>query len=159
MWHSLVLLILCTTTNWFQFRGIDSPWPYLLLWIGGTGDLGADLLGRSAAAPAPSRSSNAKSPTFGRAVVASISLFGVEWLLDLKVLTLSPVLGLINGMVFAVKAGILTGSFYVQAASLFASAALMCLFPTIGLTLFGIISALCFFIPGLKYYRESMRGA
>ena len=159
MWHSLVLLILCTTTNWFQFRGIDSRWPYLLLWIGGLAIWAPIFWAIRRRAGPVTFVERQIAHIWGAAVVASISLFGVECLLDLKVLTLSPVLGLINGMVFAVKAGILTGSFYVQAASLFASAALMCLFPTIGLTLFGIISALCFFIPGLKYYRESMRGA
>ena len=56
---------------------------------------------------------------WGGAVLASISLFFVEMLLALPVLTLSPVLGLVNGMVFVVKAGILTGTFYVQAVALF----------------------------------------
>jgi len=92
---------------------------------------------------------------WGAAVAASISLFLVESLLELKVLTLSPVLGLVNGMVFVVKAGILNGAFYVQAVALFATAALMCLFPSIGITLFGLVSAACFFIPGLKYYRRA----
>ena len=45
-------------------------------------------------------------------------LFFVEILLDLPVLTLSPVLALIAGMIFTVKAGILSGSFYFQAAAL-----------------------------------------
>jgi hypothetical protein len=28
----------------------------------------------------------------------------------------------------------------------------------LGLTLFGIVSAGCFFVPGLKYYRQQRRG-
>jgi hypothetical protein len=31
---------------------------------------------------------------------------------------------------------------------------LMALFPSIGLFLFGFVTAACFFIPGLKYYRQ-----
>jgi serine/threonine-protein kinase len=89
-------------------------------------------------------------------------LFGIEALLDLPVLTLSPVLGLVSGMVFLVKAGILSGAFYIQAAALFATAGVMALWsrtglPPLGISLFGIVSAACFFVPGLKYYRQRAR--
>ncbi len=47
--------------------------------------------------------------------------------MGLPVLTLSPVLALSSGMVFLVKAGMLTGEFYVQAAALFATALAMAL--------------------------------
>ena len=47
---------------------------------------------------------------------ADTGLYFVEWILGLPVLELSPVLGLISGMVFLVKAGILSGMFYFQAA-------------------------------------------
>jgi serine/threonine-protein kinase len=86
-----------------------------------------------------------------------MSLFGVEALLKLPVLKLSPVLALLAGMVFLVKAGMLSGSFYISAAACFVTAALMAIFPSIGLFLFGLVSAVCFFIPGLKYYRQRMR--
>ena len=51
-------------------------------------------------------------------VIGSMLLFVVEWLLGLPVLKLAPVLGLLSGMVFLVKAGMLNGVFYVQAAAL-----------------------------------------
>jgi serine/threonine-protein kinase len=86
--------------------------------------------------------------------IGSISLFGVEVLLGMPVLTLSPVLAVLAGMVFLVKAGMLSGSFYISAAVCFATAALMAIFPSIALFLFGLVSAACFFIPGLKYYRQ-----
>ncbi len=78
---------------------------------------------------------------------------------NLPVLTFSPVLGLVSGMVFLVKAGILSGAFYVQAAVLFATAGVMAVWPATGLpnisiSIFGIVSAACFFVPGLKYYRQ-----
>ena len=58
-----------------------------------------------------------------------------------------------------VKAGILSGAFYIQAAALFATAGAMALWsrtglPPLGISLFGIVSAACFFVPGLKYYRQ-----
>jgi serine/threonine-protein kinase len=86
--------------------------------------------------------------------VATALLFVVEIQLGLKVLTLSPVIALISGMAFFVKAGILTGAFYLQAAVLFATAFVMCLLPDYGISLFGVVAAGCFFFPGLKYYRQ-----
>jgi serine/threonine-protein kinase len=72
------------------------------------------------------------------------------------------VLGLVSGMVFLVKAGILSGAFYVEAVALFATAGLMALWPKTGLpnvsiSIFGLVSAACFFMPGLKYYRQRRR--
>ena len=84
-------------------------------------------------------------------------LFPLESWLDLPVLTLSPVLGLITGMVFLVKAGMLSGEFYVQAVALFVTAGLMALFPDYAHFIFGVVSAACFFFPGLKYYRQRLR--
>jgi len=87
-------------------------------------------------------------------VIANIMLFFVEIIMKLPVLTLSPAISLISGMVFFVKAGILSGMFYFQAAALFLTALVMALYPAVGISIFGIVSALCFFIPGLKYYRQ-----
>jgi serine/threonine-protein kinase len=87
-------------------------------------------------------------------MIAVISLFVVERMLGRPVLELSPVLGLVNGMVFLIKAGILSGRFYAQAAALFLTAPLMVLVPDYGISIFGIVSAACFFWPGLKYYRQ-----
>jgi serine/threonine-protein kinase len=81
-------------------------------------------------------------------------LFLVEAWLGLPVLKLSPVLGLVTGMVFLVKAGILSGAFYIQSAALFATAGLMAWFPNYAHLIFGVVSAACFFFPGLKYYRQ-----
>ena len=91
-------------------------------------------------------------------MAASALLFAVEWLLDFPVLKLSPVLALIGGASFVVKAGILSGKFYLQAAALFATAGLMCLFPDVSVSIYGIVSAACFFVPGLKYHWQRVRG-
>jgi serine/threonine-protein kinase len=60
-------------------------------------------------------------------------------------------------MVFLAKAGILSGEFYVEALALFVTAGLMAAFPLYGHFIFGIVSAACFFFPGLKYYRQRLR--
>ena len=56
------------------------------------------------------------------------------------------------------KAGILSGVFYIQAALLFATALVMCLAPAWQHVIFGLVSAACFFVPGLKYARQRGRG-
>ncbi len=58
-------------------------------------------------------------------MVSIAMLFLVEMILGLPVLTLSPILAISSGMIFLVKAGMLTGRFYFQAAALFATAAVM----------------------------------
>jgi serine/threonine-protein kinase len=57
-------------------------------------------------------------------------------------------------MVFLAKAGILTGAFYVQALALFATSVAMAVWPDYGQTIFGVVSALCFFLPGWKYHHQ-----
>jgi len=88
-------------------------------------------------------------------------MFVLELLMGLPVLTLSPLLGLTSGMVFLVKAGILTGEFYVQSAALFATAIVMAWMDREGIpgsiSLFGVVSGACFFFPGLKYWRQRGR--
>jgi serine/threonine-protein kinase len=159
MWHSLVLLVLCVVTNVFQWSGIQSRTPYIGLWTAGLSIWAAtfwNLRRRSGPITFVERQI---AHIWAGSVIASCLLFGVEALLGLPVLTLSPVLGLVSGMVFLAKAGILSGSFYVQAAALFATAILMAMWPRTGLpnvsvSFFGLVSAVCFFVPGLKYDRQ-----
>lgn len=166
MWHALVLLGLALLTNWFQLKHITSRWPYMGLWCVGLGIWAAifwNLRRRSGPITFVERQI---AHIWAGSMCADTGLYFVEWMLGLEVLKLSPVLALISGMVFLVKAGILSGMFYFQAAALFLTAIPMALFPMIShrygipdlsLTLFGIVSALCFFLPGLKYYRQRMQ--
>ena len=41
--------------------------------------------------------------------------------------------------------------------ALFGAAGLMAVFPDYAHLIFGVVSAACFFIPGLKYYRQRVR--
>jgi serine/threonine protein kinase len=162
MWHSLVLIVLCLVTNAFQWEGITARLPYVGLWTIGLGIWAVifwNLRRRSGPITFVERQI---AHIWAGSVICSTLLFGIEALLDLPVLTLSPVLGLVSGMVFLVKAGILSGAFYIQAAALFATAGVMALWsrtglPPLGISLFGIVSAACFFVPGLKYYRQRAR--
>ena len=159
MWHGLVLLIICLVTNAMQRAGVASPLPYLALW-GGTLAVWAPifLAIRRRAGPVTFVERQIVH-LWGGSVAGVMLLFVIEWVMRQPVLSFSPLLGVINGMVFVAKAGILAGTFYLYAAALFLTAIAMAILQThgydFGITLFGIVSALSFFIPGLKYYRQS----
>ena len=174
MWHSLVVLVLCLMTNWFQWRHIYIRSPYIVLWTMGFGAWAGifwQLRRRGGPITFVERQI---AHIWGASMIASSLLFWVESLLGLPVLTLSPVLALIAAVVFVVKAGILSGAFYLEAAALFATAILMAWWqgseaaavewpqrpaPTFSLTLYGFISAATFFVPGLKYYLQRENGS
>jgi tRNA A-37 threonylcarbamoyl transferase component Bud32 len=154
MWHSVVVLTLCVVTDVLAWQGVASRWPYLVLWGGGLAvwaPIFWALRHRTGPVTAVERQI---AHIWGGSVVASVMLFWVEDLLGEPVLTLSPVLALLAGIVFFAKAGILSGVFYIQAAVLFVTALVMCLVPTWQHVIFGLVSAACFFVPGLKYYRQ-----
>ena len=154
MWHSVVILALCVVTDVLAWQHGVSRWPYLVLWGGGLAiwaPIFWALRHRTGPVTAVERQI---AHVWGGSVLASVLLFWVEALLDQPVLTLSPVLALLAGLVFFAKAGILSGVFYIQAAVLYATALVMCLVPAYQHVIFGLVSGACFFIPGLKYYRQ-----
>ena len=157
MWHSLVLIILCTGTNWLAWEGYESVYPYLGIWIVGLGTWASIFWWLRQRLGPVTFVERQVAHVWAASTLGSISLFGIELLLKLPVLTLSPILAVLAGMVFLVKAGMLSGWFYVASAACFVTAVLMALFPSVGVLLFGLVSAVCFFLPGLKYYRQRLR--
>ncbi|HEX4147545.1 MAG TPA: serine/threonine-protein kinase [Pirellulales bacterium] len=159
MWHSLALLGICLVTNYLQARGVRSPGPYFALWTAGLGTWAAIFWALRRRAGPVTFVERQIAHVWASSMIGIALMFVLELVLGMPVLTLSPLLGLTSGMVFLVKAGILTGEFYVQAAALFATAIIMALMDRRGIpgsiSLFGLVSAACFFIPGLKYYRQS----
>ncbi len=158
MWHAAVLLVLCLLTNVMHRSGFNAPASYLILWGGGLAIWAPIFWAIRRRAGPVTFVERQVAHVWGGSVIASVGLFAIEWILALPVLSLSPVLGLINGMVFTVKAGILSGEFYVHATVLFLTAAVMAILQKyqidIGITVFGVVSAAVFFIPGWKYHRR-----
>ncbi|HYO25758.1 MAG TPA: serine/threonine protein kinase, partial [Lacipirellulaceae bacterium] len=161
-----LLLSLCAATNWAHRRRADWPvfgdhWPYVLLWGGGLAIWAPIFWALRRRAGPVTAVERQIAHAWGGSIVAVMLLFAVESLLSLEVLALSPVLGLISGMVFVVKAGTLTGAFYVNAAALFLCGVAMAALDARGfpysLTLFGLVSGAAFFLPGWKYLRQSRR--
>jgi serine/threonine-protein kinase len=158
MWHSLVLLVACLATQWMYWRHIKDPWQYMLVWTVGLGTWAAVFWMLRRRMGPVTFVERQIAHVWAGSLICVAALFPLEQWLNLPVLYLSPVLGLINGMAFLVKAGILSGSFYVQAVAMFITAAAMAYWPDWSHVIFGIVSASCFFFPGLKYYRKRVRG-
>jgi serine/threonine-protein kinase len=160
MMHSVKILLLCGLTTWLACHDVDNPVWYLLLWGAGLivwGFVFWQLRKRAGPVLFIERQ---VAHVWGAAIVATIGVFVVEILLEEKVLSLAPMLAVIAGITFAVKAGMLSGSFYFSAAAEFLTAvpmALPPLYPRYGILLFGAVTAVCFFVPGLKYHLQRLR--
>jgi serine/threonine-protein kinase len=174
MWHSLALLCACVLTNalylmkyaqghvfwsdeilWADFA--LNRWCYFVLWTAGLGTWAAVFWALRQRLGPVTFVERQIAHLWAGSMISIALLFPLEAWLDLPVLRLSPVLALINGMVFLAKAGILTGAFYLQAATLFVAAGAMAAAPDVAHLIFGAVSAACFFFPGLKYYRQRVR--
>lgn len=158
IWHALVLLVLCVVTNAIQLTGVAARWPYVVLWTAGLGAWAAIFWTLRRRAGPVTFVERQIAHVWAASMGCSTMLFAVEALLGLPVLSLSPVLPLIAAAVFVVKAGVLSGEFYIHAAVLFATAIPMALCQrfgwNIGLTLFGVVAAATFLIPGIKFHRQ-----
>jgi serine/threonine protein kinase len=159
MWHSLALLVVCSLTNGLWLWGDRvNRWPYFLLWTAGLGTWAAVFWVLRRRMGPVTFVERQIAHVWAASMIGVTMLFPLEAWLKLDVLKLSPVLGIINGMVFLVKAGILSGAFYAQAIALFVTAGLMALYPDYSHFIFGFVAAACFFFPGLKYYRQRVLG-
>jgi serine/threonine-protein kinase len=157
MWHSLVLLVVCLLTNGLQAWGVTNRWNYFLLWTAGLGAW-SGVFWSLRQRMGPVTFVERQIAHIWAASMASIALlFPLEFVLGLPVLELSPVLGLSSGMVFLIKAGMLSGTFYIQAVALFLCSFAMAQWPRFAHAIFGFVSAACFFVPGWKYYRQRLR--
>ncbi len=154
MWHSLVLLIACVLTEVLLWSGVESRLWYASLWVVGLGAWAAVFWALRRRMGPVTFVERQIAHLWGASLIAIALLTPLEWLLELKPLTLSPILGVVSGIIFFVKAGILAGSFYIQAACLFLTSILMAIFPAWAHLIFGVVAAACFFIPGLKYFRR-----
>lgn len=157
MWHSLCTLVLCTITQIMAWSHVENHSAYLALWSVGLIGWGAifwELRKRTGPVRFVERQI---AHAWAAGVCACIGMFIIEVLMNEPVLTFSPLLAIAAGMVFLVQAGVLSGMFYFAAISMFATSVVMALVPQIGVLLFGIVTAIWFFLPGLKYYRQRQR--
>jgi eukaryotic-like serine/threonine-protein kinase len=158
--HAVVLLILCLVTNAFQLSGVTSRWPYFGLWtVGLSGWAAIFWTIRRRSGPITFIERQIAHVWAGSMVIDTM-MYAIEYQLELPVLTLSPMLGPVSAAVFLIKAAMLSGVFYIYAVALCLTGLVMAwmqhqsVMPNLGLTVFGVVSFLCFFLPGWKYYRQ-----
>jgi serine/threonine-protein kinase len=154
MWHSLMIFLLCLITQVMAWCHLHEHIWYLGIWSVGLLTWGTVLWQIRKAAGPVLFVERQIAHAWAAGVCASIAMFLIEWLSHIQALTLSPAVAVAAGMVMMFKAGILSGRFYIWAAANFATAVIMPLVPHFNVLLFGAVSALSFFVPGLKYYRQ-----
>jgi len=157
MWHSLALLVACFATNILDLLGDEDRLHYFLLWTAGLGAWAAVFWFLRRRMGPVTFVERQIAHLWAGSMIAIALLFPLEAWLGLPALKLSPVLGIVTGVVFLAKAGILSGEFYIWAGALFVTAGLMAIFPHYAHFIFGVVSAASFFFPGLKYYRQRLR--
>jgi serine/threonine-protein kinase len=159
MLHSAALVVFFGLTNWLYLRGVTARWPYVLLFTVGLGAWAAFFWALRRRGGPISFVERQLAHVWGAGVIAINLIFLVEWLLGLPVLSLAPMFAVTNGMLFMVKGGILSGTYYLQAALVFLSVIPMALFPRVAPLIFGLVAASCFFATGLKYHLRRLRSA
>jgi len=158
MWHSLAIFLICLVTQVMAWLKIDDHGAYLMIWGAGLVTWGT-IFWRLRRRGGPVLFVERQiAHAWAGGMSGSIALFLIEVLTHQPSLTLSPVLPVLAGMVFLFKAGTLSGQFYPWVGAYFATAMFMAAVPDLGHLAFGLVSALSFFVPGLKYYRQRKRG-
>jgi serine/threonine-protein kinase len=157
MMHSGALLVFFGLANWLLLRGVTDRWPYVAIFTAGLGAWAALFWALRRRGGPITFVERLMAHVWGSGVVALNLLFLAEWLMGLPVFTLAPILAVTNGMLFMIKGGILSGTFYLQAAAVFASMLPMVLFPRFAPLIFGTIAASCFFLTGLQAFLKRRR--
>jgi hypothetical protein len=159
IFHSIALLIFFGTTNWLFISGVRARWPYVLIFTVGLCGWAA-LFWALRRRGGPIRFVERQlAHVWGAGIVSINLIFLVEWLLDMPMLKLAPMIAVTNGMLFMIKAGILSGDYYFQAALTFLAVFPMALYPRFAPIIFGVVASACFFVTGLKYRLRSLRSA
>ncbi|MGI9519937.1 MAG: protein kinase domain-containing protein, partial [Pirellulaceae bacterium] len=157
MWHSLVLFAACAGTQVMYWMGVENRWLYWFLWVAGFGAWAMIFWWLRRRMGPVTFIERQIAHLWAGSIFSVGAMFPLEWYLDIPVLRLSPLLALVAGNVFLVKASMLSGGFYGQAVTFFITAFVMALFPDFALLIFGAVSAACFFLAGLKYYRKTQQ--
>lgn len=156
MWHSLVLLVACLLTQ--LMKELNSPaWAYVLMWTVGFGAWVVVFWWLRRRMGPVTFVERQIAHVWSASLCVVVFMFPLERRLGLEPLALAPMLGVVAGTTFVIKASILTGWFYLHAIILFATAIVMAMVPDYAMVIFGFVSAGCFFFSGLKYYRRRQR--
>ena len=154
MSHAVVLLLFTAILMSLKQTGVTARGPYFLVFTLGLG-LWAAAFWEVRRRMGPIAFVERQLAHIWAAGVISINtLLAAEWAYGLPPLTLAPLFGLTNGMLFIIKAGVLSGEFYAYGVLTILTVIPGILYPRIALPLFALVSALGFVVPGWKYRRR-----
>ena len=163
MWHSLVLLIASLITHWAAKSQTADGTFFVVIWTGMFA-VWAGVFWCLRRRMGPVMFVERQIAHVWAATMCMVAfLYPLELFLGLQPLDLAPLLAITCGMAFVIKAGILSGSFYLYAIALFICGFVMAIQKAVlpegdcSMIVFGVTSAACFFFPGLKYYRRKRR--
>lgn len=154
MWHSLVLLVTSFITQSVYKSGATDGSFYVFTWTSGFAVWAFVFWWLRRQMGPVTFVERQIAHVWGAAMCLVVFIYPIELTLGLKPLDLAPFLAVVTGVTFVAKAGILSGSFYFHAIALFACAVVMMFQPDCAMIYYGVVSAACFFFPGLKYYRR-----
>jgi hypothetical protein len=155
--HSVALVVFFGLSNWLLWRGVTARWPYVLIFTAGLGAWAALFWSLRRRGGPITFVERQLAHVWGAGVIGINLIFLVEWLLNVPVFTLAPMIAVTNGMLFLIKGGILSGSYYVQAALTLLAILPMARFPRFAPIIFGLVAASCFLATGLKYHVRHLR--
>ena len=157
IWHSLVVLLASVATEVMFWIGITNRLYYEAMWIVGLGTW-AIVFWRLRKQVGPvTFVERQMAHIWAAAIIGVMLLFPFEGMLGLELMSLAPILSVVAAMTFIIKAGILSGRFYIQAACLLLTAIWMAFNPKYSMLGFGIVCAACYFLPGWVYYQHRLR--
>jgi eukaryotic-like serine/threonine-protein kinase len=161
MAHGWFLLLWYLVMNGMQILGVTAHGLYFatLLGAGCWGLTAGRLYKRQAPPTLMERQMNLMGWNAG---IVWTGAFLLEWIQGLPVLSLAPLLGVINFGMYVMLANITSGAFYRWAAAHLACAGVMVVLqrssiPDVGLTLLGLVSWASFFFPGRAYERQRLK--
>ncbi|MEQ1903554.1 MAG: serine/threonine-protein kinase [Pirellulaceae bacterium] len=157
MWHSLVVLLASVATNLMYLLGVTARMYYEAMWIVGLGAWAIVFWKLRKQVGPVTFVERQMAHIWAAAIIGVMLLFPFEGFLGLGLLKLAPILSVVAAMTFIVKAGILSGTFYIQAGVLLLTAVVMACYPDNALFLFGVVCAACYFLPGMIYYRQRLQ--
>jgi serine/threonine-protein kinase len=157
IYHSIALLVFFGATNGLYLSGVTARWPYFLIFTGGLCGWAALFWALRRRAGPIRFVERQLAHVWGAGIVAINLVFVVEWLLGMPVLSLAPMIAVTNGMLFMIKAGILSGDYYLQAALTFLAIFPMAAFPRFSPLIFGVVASACFLVTGVKYRLRRLR--
>ena len=146
IWHSLVLLVASLATEGLFLLDVKDPFPFWLMWTFGLGTWAVVFWVIRRRMGPVTFVERQIAHVWAASMCAVALVFPIEILLGLEILQLSPLLGILAGMVFLIKAGMLSGSFYIHAVIMFVTAIVMAAVgDNYAMAIFGVVSAGCFF--------------